>query len=197
MIAGDSLRRNYSIPGADFKLADPEKSFWAQLGQTTQVDLAQRAIGFNCMNYGKSPEGAMYRHYLPEKDYLDANCPQGIRLEIMFPSCWNGKDVDSPNHKSHVAYPDLVTTGNCPSGFDIRLPGLFYETIWDTGVFKDKQGKFVLSNGDVQGERCPAVYALLTEDSLANISCRLRLPCRLHHGLAGGLPSASCGYLYQ
>lgn len=152
MIAGDSQRRDYSIPGADVKVADPEKSFWAALNQTSQSDLAQRAIGFNCLNYAKAPEGSLYRHYLPDKAYLDANCAQGVRVELMFPSCWDGKNVDSPNHKSHVAYPDLVINGACPSGFDVRLPGLFFETIWNTAAFTGQPGEFVFSNGDIQGK---------------------------------------------
>jgi hypothetical protein len=152
MIAGSSIRRNYSIAGDDYTSPDPEKSLWGQLGQTTQNDLAQRAIGFNCLNYAKAPEGSLYRHYLPEKDYLDANCVNGVRFEIMFPSCWNGKDLDSPDHKSHVAYPDLVMNGNCPKGYDVRFPGLFYETIWETDAFAGKSGQFVIANGDIQGE---------------------------------------------
>ncbi|OIW29994.1 hypothetical protein CONLIGDRAFT_575792 [Coniochaeta ligniaria NRRL 30616] len=151
MIAGDSLRRNYSIAGTSYTVADPEKSLWAQLGQTSQVDLAQRAIGFNCLNYAKAAEGSLYRHYLPTKDYLDANCANGVRFEMMFPSCWDGKNLDSPNHKSHVAYPDLVINGNCPSGYDVRLPGLFFETIWETDAFSGVNGEFVISNGDIQG----------------------------------------------
>ena len=152
MIAGDSLRRNYSIGGLDFKLPDPEKSLWALLGQTSQVDLTQRAIGFNCLNYDKAPEGSLYRHYLPGKDYLDQFCSNGVRIELMFPSCWNGKDLDSANHRDHVAYPDLVMEGNCPPDFPIRLPGLFYETIWETDVFRQVPGEFVLSNGDTNGK---------------------------------------------
>ncbi|KAM7221127.1 protein of unknown function (DUF1996) domain containing protein [Rhypophila decipiens] len=149
MIAGDSLRRNYSV--GDPKAVDPEKSLWASLGQTSQLDLEQRALGFNCLNYKKDPEGSLFRHYLPDKEYLDANCHDGIRIEIMFPSCWNGKDVDSPDHKSHVAYPDLTMDGFCPKGFETRLPGLFYETIWQTNAFAGTPGRFVLSNGDVHG----------------------------------------------
>lgn len=151
MIAGDSHRRNYSIGGLSVKEKDPEKSFWAQLGQTTQIDLEQRAVGFNCLNYQIPPEGSLYRHYLPEKSFLDSTCKDGIRIEIAFPSCWNGKDVDSPNHRSHVAYPDLVITGSCPEGFDVKLPGLFYETIWATNAFEGKEGEFAISNGDPQG----------------------------------------------
>lgn len=157
MIAGDSLRRNYSIKGTNdvlkaFTEPDPEKSLWGQLGQTSQIDLAQRAVGFNCLNYAIPPEGSLYRHYLPPKEYLDAHCANGVRIEMMFPSCWNGKDLDSSNHKSHVAYPDLVINGNCPDDYPVRFPGLFYETIWETDVFAGKPGQFVMSNGDTQGE---------------------------------------------
>ena len=152
MIAGDTFRRNYSVGGLSAKAADPEKSIWSLLGQTTQTDLAQRSLGFNCLNYKADPEGSLYRHYLPEKDYLDQFCADGIRIEIMFPSCWNGKDLDSANHRDHVAYPDGAMTGGCPKGFDVKLPGLFYETIWDTAQFKGQDGDFVVSNGDIQGK---------------------------------------------
>jgi len=174
MIAGDSLRRNYSIPGANPKDADPEQSYWAKLGQTSQVDLAQRALGFNCLSYGKKPEGALYRHYMPEKSYLDENCADGVRIELMFPSCWDGKNVDAHNHKNHVAYPDLVMNGGCPAGFDVKLPGLFYETIWATNLFRGVPGEFVLSNGDPDGRLIhpPTIYT-----DCINKQCRIWLSC--------------------
>ena len=28
-----------------------------------------------------------------------------LRLDVFFPSCWNGVDLDSTDHASHVAYP--------------------------------------------------------------------------------------------
>lgn len=153
MIAGNSTRRTYNVANDSYLLPDPGQSEWAALNQTTQSDLSQRALGFNCLDYAKAVhEGSLYRHYLPDKDYLDANCVNGVRFEIMFPSCWNGKDLDSPDHKSHVAYPDLVMQGYCPAGYDVRLPGLFYETIWETDTFKGSSGEFVISNGDIQGE---------------------------------------------
>lgn len=151
MIAGDTTRRNYSTALGDVNKPDPEKSAWAMLGQTNQADLQARALGFNCLNYAKAPEGSLYRHFLPDKAYLDANCVNGVRFELMFPSCWNGNDTDSANHRDHVAYPDLVMTGNCPDGYPVRLISLFYETIWDTYAFKGRDGQFVISNGDVSG----------------------------------------------
>jgi hypothetical protein len=146
MIAGDSRERNFTWP-----VPDPPKSDWSgdQIGQKA---LSQKALGFNCLDYSIAPEPSLFRHFLPDKSYLDAHCKDGVRLELMFPSCWNGKDVGSSSHTSHVAYPSLVMTGDCPEGFNTRLPGLFYETIFDTYAFKDKAGSFVISNGDPTGK---------------------------------------------
>ena len=129
---------------------DPAKSDWTA-GDKTQFNLSQKALGFNCLNYAIAPEGSLYRHFLPDKDYLDANCADGIRAELMFPSCWNGKDLDATNHKDHMKYPDLVTDGVCPEGFETRTPSLFYETIWNTYAYKGVPGQFVFANGDPTG----------------------------------------------
>ncbi|THC89558.1 hypothetical protein EYZ11_010992 [Aspergillus tanneri] len=145
MIAGDQYMRNFPWP-----VPDPPKSEWTG-NQASQDALRQKALGFNCLNYNADPEPSLGRHYLPAKDYLDQHCPDGIRIEIMFPSCWNGKDTDSADHKSHVAYPSLVMDGTCPEGYETRVVSLFYETIWNTNAFKDKKGSFVISNGDPTG----------------------------------------------
>ncbi|EPE09166.1 wsc domain-containing protein [Ophiostoma piceae UAMH 11346] len=149
MIAGEATRRTYTA--GNFLMADPPKSLWGILNQTTQDALAQRALGFNCLDYSKSPEGSLQRHFLPDKAFLDANCPDGIRFELMFPQCWDGTSVDSDNHKDHVAYPSLVMEGDCPDTHPKRTPGLFYETIWSTSAFSSRNGEFVISNGDRQG----------------------------------------------
>lgn len=145
MIAGDPFQRNFTWP-----IPDPPKSTWSG-AQLSQAALRQKALGFNCLNYEKPAEPSLYRHFLPNKTYLDEHCTDGIRLELMFPSCWNGKDVDSPDHASHVQYPSLVMDGTCPEGYETRLVSLFYETIWNTYAFKDQDGYFVLANGDPTG----------------------------------------------
>ena len=144
MIAGLTNRRNFTLP-----VPDPPKSDWSG-DQVTEAGLRQKAVGFNCLNYKKDPEPTLFRHFLPDKAYLDANCPDGIRMEVMFPSCWNG-EPDSGDHMSHVVYPDQVITGNCPKGFNKRVISLMYETIWDTRAFSGRKGQYVLSNGDTTG----------------------------------------------
>ncbi|OOO11807.1 protein of unknown function DUF1996-containing protein [Aspergillus oryzae] len=145
MIAGDTFKRDFKWP-----IPDPPTSEWSG-EQESQAALRQKAIGFNCLNYNKAAEPSLGRHFLPNKTYLDEHCTDGVRFEIMFPSCWNGKDVDSDDHKSHVAYPSTVMDGTCPEGYDTRVVSLFFETIWDTYAFKDKKGTFVISNGDPTG----------------------------------------------
>lgn len=145
MIAGDPFQRNFTWP-----IPDPPKSTWSG-AQQSQAALRQKALGFNCLNYAEDPEPSLYRHFLPNKTYLDEHCTDGVRLELMFPSCWNGKDIDSPDHSSHVQYPALVMDGTCPEGYETRLVSLFYETIWNTYAFKDQDGYFALANGDPTG----------------------------------------------
>ncbi|KAK3320303.1 hypothetical protein B0T19DRAFT_361648 [Cercophora scortea] len=88
-------------------------------------------------------------------------CPGGIRTTITFPTCWDGKNLDSPDHKSHVAYPttgSFESTGPCPKTHPVRLPQLMYEVMWDTTPFNDKElwgadgsQPFVWSTGDANG----------------------------------------------
>ncbi|KAF7942838.1 uncharacterized protein EAE97_006292 [Botrytis byssoidea] len=150
MIAGNTDVRNFS----DYAVPDVDKSSWASTSPyNTQDFLRQAAVGFNCLNYPKNePEGTLYRHFMPDKAYMDSNCLNGTRIELMFPSCWNETaGVTAPDGKSHMAYPDQVMTGNCPAGFDTRLVSILFETIWDTYAFKGIDGEFMLANGDPTG----------------------------------------------
>jgi hypothetical protein len=71
-------------------------------------------------------------------------CKGGIRSNILFPTCWDGVNLDSPDHRSHVAYPTsgpanfLTLGGNCPSTHPVRIPQLMYEVVWDTTPFNNK-----------------------------------------------------------
>lgn len=57
--------------------------------------------------------------------YLPQYCAGGLRADLFFPSCWNGKDIDSTNHTSHVAYSSNVETGGSDGEGDYgsTLPG--------------------------------------------------------------------------
>lgn len=144
MISGDSRQRNFTLP-----TPVPEKSVW-KAEDMTQLALAQKSLGFNCLHYSNGDEEALNRFSLPDKSFIDT-CYSGLRLEVQFPSCWNGRDLDSKNHKDHVKFPNLLKTGECPEGFNVRLPVLFYETIYAVADFIKYDGRYVLSNGDPTG----------------------------------------------
>ncbi|KAF2786558.1 hypothetical protein K505DRAFT_259637 [Melanomma pulvis-pyrius CBS 109.77] len=87
-------------------------------------------------------------------------CLGGIRITVIFPSCWDGKNVDSPDHRSHVAYSpgsSALAGDKCPSTHPVRIPQVMYEIMFDTTQFnnpdywKDGKQPLVYSFGDATG----------------------------------------------
>ncbi|TVY80874.1 hypothetical protein LSUE1_G003911 [Lachnellula suecica] len=66
-------------------------------------------------------------------------CPGGIRATVIFPSCWDGKNLDSPDNRSHVYYqPGSALAGDaCPSSHPVRIPQVMYEIITGYGAHGD------------------------------------------------------------
>jgi hypothetical protein len=44
-----------------------------------------------------------------------------LRLHVRFPSCWDGRRLDSPDHKGHMAY---AVRGSCPSTHPVPVPAI-------------------------------------------------------------------------
>ncbi|EHK99441.1 hypothetical protein M7I_4740 [Glarea lozoyensis 74030] len=92
-------------------------------------------------------------------EFPNKPCPGGIRATVIFPSCWDGKNLDTPDHKSHVAYASgaALAGDKCPSTHPVRIPQVMYEIMYDTSSFADpayyKDGKqpLVYSFGDTTG----------------------------------------------
>jgi hypothetical protein len=57
----------------------------------------------------------------PSKNFV--TCPADSMLEtyLDFPQCWNGRDLDSADHKGHMSYP---VAGGCPSTHPVSVPKL-------------------------------------------------------------------------
>lgn len=93
-------------------------------------------------------------------------CPAGIMAIHHFPACWDGKNLDSPDHQSHM-YSTTVgafqEAGPCPDSHPVRVPQLAYETMWNTTAFadmwpKDGSQPFVWSYNDGHGYGTHADY---------------------------------------
>ncbi|KAI0427442.1 hypothetical protein F5Y09DRAFT_350501 [Xylaria sp. FL1042] len=141
-------------PGFRMLVGDPT----LRSGENQQRQLCHRCFTtVNQVPFGGAPcAGPMDTAELPP-DF----CQGGIRTTITFPTCWDGVNVDSPDHRSHVAYPTNGTFESlapCPASHPIRLPQLMYEIMWDTREFnsrdlwpEDGSQPFVYSMGDGTG----------------------------------------------
>src|SRR3978361_609831 len=54
---------------------------------------------------------------------------QRLMLQVTFPACWNGKALDSADHRAHMAYADGA---NCPVSHPVALPELVLTVIYPT-----------------------------------------------------------------
>ncbi|MCF1592116.1 DUF1996 domain-containing protein [Streptomyces muensis] len=66
-------------------------------------------------------------------------CPQGsdVVRTFKFQSCWDGQNIDSANHRTHVAF--AAADGSCPSGFE-AIPQLVQRIVYDIDAPSLKDG---------------------------------------------------------
>jgi hypothetical protein len=59
------------------------------------------------------------------------SCGAGGTLvaQVRFPDCWDGVNLDSADHKSHMAY---TVSGICPSNYPVQVPLLEYNVRYPT-----------------------------------------------------------------
>ncbi|KAF2011836.1 hypothetical protein BU24DRAFT_443269 [Aaosphaeria arxii CBS 175.79] len=73
-------------------------------------------------------------------DFPKEPCPAGIMAIHHFPACWDGVNLDSPDHQSHMfstTKGHFQEAGPCPASHPVRMPQVAYETMWNTTAFKD------------------------------------------------------------
>lgn len=90
--------------------------------------LEQAAITYACLGSGQAQTNG----------FPNYNCPNGLRTQVFFPSCWDGKNLDSANHASHMAYPSGTDSGHCPASHPKHFISLFYEILWNTPDFANQ-----------------------------------------------------------
>jgi Domain of unknown function (DUF1996) len=74
-------------------------------------------------------------------------CPDtrmsALRLHVNFPSCWDGKNLDSADHQSHMAYP---AKAHCPASHPVVVPAITliyrYPTTGGSGVTLASGGQY-------------------------------------------------------
>ncbi len=141
---------------------------------TACVDLPRGlrfVFGYNMSNPAASPTGAAYFNCdgptarpgnYPDIVTAAKNCPAGNKLGaiISAPDCWDGKNIDSADHRSHVAYSSYGDWGyqKCPASHPLVIPtftmGVWYTTDADldrSGSWDSSRSTWSLSSDSMPG----------------------------------------------
>jgi uncharacterized membrane protein len=102
-----------------------------------------------------------------ESGYRSPNSPQGkhgsipackrgetLMMVIQFPQCWDGVRLDSPDHKSHMAYP----RNGCPSTHPKAIPIITFKQAYN--VTSDEDHLYWRLSSDMYGTEKPGGFSL-------------------------------------
>ncbi|KAG6832002.1 hypothetical protein H0H92_006037 [Tricholoma furcatifolium] len=139
-------------PGFKMVSGDPtSRSQKYTPGEGSQGELRERAVTWSCLRYTVNATG--YDGY----GFPTTDCEAGFNARIHMPACWDGVNLDSPDHISHTAYLSELDNGSCPSTHPVYLMALFYEITWDVTSFASRwtpgtdAWPFVYATGDPTG----------------------------------------------
>jgi hypothetical protein len=98
------------------KIQTPPKGLRMLAGNPKATSWGEsQASEYVCINIAlQHSNGMKWQKALP-------NCgPESFMQQVVkFPQCWDGKNLDSPNHKDHMAYP---RSGSCPRSHPVPIP---------------------------------------------------------------------------
>ncbi|KAF1917954.1 hypothetical protein BDU57DRAFT_182539 [Ampelomyces quisqualis] len=69
---------------------------------------------------------------LQNLNFPTAACPAVIMTAVRLQTCWDGENLNSPDHMAQIAYPkfhSFKSGGLCPASHPLRKGQLFYEVI--------------------------------------------------------------------
>ncbi|MFE9252569.1 DUF1996 domain-containing protein [Streptomyces sp. NPDC007088] len=116
------------------------------------------------------------------------SCPSrpDVQLNLRFqaPSCWDGKNLDTPDHKAHMSYPVVKPGTNdnmCPSTHPVALPMIEFKMAWPV-------------NGDTSKLRLASGAAHTFHYDFFNAWDDATLKALVNHCIVGGLQCDARGY---
>ncbi len=99
-------------------------------------------------------------------DFPVGECSRGSRLNLRMqaPSCWDGRHLDSPDHKSHIIYP---VDGVCPRSHPVAVPMIEFKMAWpvdgDMSRVRLSSGRGFSFHYDFYNAWTPGTLAALVE----------------------------------
>ncbi|MGW7517498.1 DUF1996 domain-containing protein [Streptomyces sp. NPDC054796] len=117
------------------------------------------------------------------KDF-PAHCPEGSQLNVRYqaPSCWDGKYLDTPDHKSHMAYPVVRDNADvCPASHPVAVPMVEFKMAFPV-------------DGDMSGVRLSSGRGYSFHYDFFNAWDEPTLAALVNHCVVGGLQCDARGY---
>jgi hypothetical protein len=164
--AGHVVRPDYVTiyykrrPASDPIVSDPTNSHYE--GKAIALPNGLRFIfGFNMLNPSETPTGTTHfncdgptgvQGTYPDLPTAFAHCPAGNRVGAIAdaPECWDGVNLDSADHRSHVGYPSYGSWGylKCPANMPYVIPH-FTLGAWFSILPGDDTSKWHLSSDEM------------------------------------------------
>jgi hypothetical protein len=110
---------------------------------------ATGSFGFKCIDGGGNET-------MSGKSVQNCGVGQTLIAEVWFPQCWDGVNLDSPDHKSHMAY--LTGDAVCPSTHPVALPQITFNVQYAV-TEKDSARRWRLAS-DTYDAAQPAGYSM-------------------------------------
>jgi hypothetical protein len=88
----------------------------------------------------------------------ECNADDDITLTVNFPQCWDGKHLDSADHKSHMATTQVTENHGCPASHPVAIPRISINVSFDVTPTSDVS-KWRLSS-DMYSTGQPGGYSL-------------------------------------
>ena len=104
---------------------------------------------FYCAFYGPGDLDGVARS--TNGNWPICGAPATLHFMLQFPDCWDGKHLDSPNHKDHVAF---GTDQGCPPSHPVRIPAITFDIQY--GAKGTKAGYYLSS--DKEGKSASSMH---------------------------------------
>jgi hypothetical protein len=131
--------------------------------KTVPMPAGMRMIAGDAKKQTPTPQGAVNQFYCAggpqdgKTRSTDQNwpvCDGGtLHFTLRFPDCWDGRHLDSPDHKSHVSFGG---GGTCPAAFPVAIPALTFSIAYPTSGSADG---FKLASGMASSMHGDAFFA--------------------------------------
>jgi hypothetical protein len=114
--------------------ANAERAYYANVtkGPIRAFPAGLRVIAGNSRATGPQPTSVFYWGCAHDENAgqltSPPQCTDQLRAHIIFPNCWDGVNLDSADHRSHMAY---SSGGRCPADHPVALPRLTIAVGWN------------------------------------------------------------------